>query len=626
MKRRPKIEPDGTTRVDGAQPYGVVEPECGCSQVQPVTVLNVPAASAPVFRSSAPTTAAAAQETWGLCFPDTRPGDLRRLPKDLGSLTVPQRRASQQKNTTGIDRGHACGDEARESSRVAPTYHSSSPMDALTSTQIVLERAGVLNESSLASVVARSLARPTDSFAPDRRAPTMRLTRRGAGTVISGRGEMKGVRMVVSGRERRVDAAFDLTLRLGLSSARLEQLSIRYFPLSVSDLLFGPRVASEIQTLEFTLGGHSTEVQYNAATGFTFGVVHGVLSTAVVDPTKSSPDACTGPPALTRPASVQFELAVDPATVKDLGPFGLRTVSVKLKMKMDSSSARAFKSLARLGLNPVQAASGTTRFDTMLFGSLTRQAKVFRLQPIFLKDRENDPKPTGLGFRFGRPALVSTWRKVGIEFDILDPIYIVGPKYKRVFVKNAGGDFVTEATLDTWGGVNGLGQLVPFRADASAIRLFFVSELLREGDMEPSDRNDFPFGGGVTMNGGKAFAFVVSSDEVVPTGAELNRSLVERAPWKISYHHLAHEVGHAIGFNHPGVEEEESQRRGSGGSIMCPSGELSDNPDRNSKYHHTVVPGPHTLRFGGSWSPDCDGTPVPGDLARSDCGVCTDGQ
>jgi hypothetical protein len=113
MQRLPKIETDGTTRVDVAHPFGVGEPQCGRSQVQPIMVLAVPAAGAPAFRSSAPTTATAAQETCSLCCRDTRPVGLRRLRKDLGSFAVPQRRASPERNATGTDSGPPCGDDAR---------------------------------------------------------------------------------------------------------------------------------------------------------------------------------------------------------------------------------------------------------------------------------------------------------------------------------------------------------------------------------------------------------------------------------------------------------------------------------------------------------------------------------
>lgn len=173
---------------------------------------------------------------------------------------------------------------------------------------------------------------------------------------------------------------------------------------------------------------------------------------------------------------------------------------------------------------------------------------------------------SGQGLAFGEPQLRHEWRKVDITFDVRDWKSIDSNSYWELSPTNAGN---LRAEVD----------------DDDCIEVFFVNSL----------NPDATWGGGATWGLGVASSKVITSDDNARGG--------------IDFTHLAHEIGHVLGLDHP-------PGNSSTGTLMCPSGYHNDNPHVNSQENGDNASNP-LLTFALkviSAGPDCTDS--------ADCGAC----
>lgn len=231
-------------------------------------------------------------------------------------------------------------------------------------------------------------------------------------------------------------------------------------------------------------------------------------------------------------------------------------------------------------------------------------AQIFRVQPVFLRTDAQDRNPSGRYWPRARQAMESVWRRVGVAFSYAEPISLNAPLHKelvaeytvngRAPVRNENGRDVGDGRVED--GAYDLRNLADYRG---AIGVFFAARF------RPVTRRDelvLPWGGGRTFLGGLPQAFIIVTDQ---NDTETDALC------------LAHEMGHAIGFNHPGDPAEVNQVPGSPGSIMCPSGYGQANPTLNTRYHFENLAGFGFPSFGRRHAFDCNGEP-----AANDCGPC----
>jgi hypothetical protein len=153
------------------------------------------------------------------------------------------------------------------------------------------------------------------------------------------------------------------------------------------------------------------------------------------------------------------------------------------------------------------------------------------VQPVFIAPEGATP-PTGSDFYPLLARANELWAKCCIRFRAKCPIYLDEQEYR----------IVTEAEA----------AALKDEVDVSdAIEVFMVERF------DPEDT----WGGGVTFGSGTAAAKIVTGDNQLP----LNKN------------HLAHELGHVLGLDHPG--EPGGLVDGCAGSVMEPSGFYADNPD-----------------------------------------------
>lgn len=200
------------------------------------------------------------------------------------------------------------------------------------------------------------------------------------------------------------------------------------------------------------------------------------------------------------------------------------------------------------------------------------------LQPVRFQSFAGDANKTGAGLNFGKPGLIKEWNKADIVFTIRSWKTITNSSYK---IASEGAE---ESSI------RGTVQ------DDDCIEIFFVE------NFTPVSLH----GGGATWGGGTASSQVITSDGNAVGG--------------VDFTHLAHEVGHVLGLHHPGAGAPNATwpnlTDGSTGTLMCPSGWLNDNPDRNSQENKGNVSNP-LLTFAlkvRSAGPDCSNS--------ADCGSC----
>jgi len=156
--------------------------------------------------------------------------------------------------------------------------------------------------------------------------------------------------------------------------------------------------------------------------------------------------------------------------------------------------------------------------------------KELLLQPVFIAADGAKP-PTGEDFY---PLLVNAndlWAKCCIQFRAKCPVYVDKQGY-RISTQAEATAFKDEVSV------------------ADAIEVFMVERL----DPETT------WGGGATFNSGTASAKIVTGDNQLP----------------VNQYHLAHELGHVLGLDHPG--NPGGLIDGCAGSVMEPSGFFADNP------------------------------------------------
>jgi hypothetical protein len=188
------------------------------------------------------------------------------------------------------------------------------------------------------------------------------------------------------------------------------------------------------------------------------------------------------------------------------------------------------------------------------------------LQPVFITNGPGDALPTGSSLQTFIDHAEAIWNKACITFAVRDPIYIPDGRFKIVDDGNVG------ALMD----------LVNFD---DAIEIFFVQS------WNPAHLH----GGGMTYSSGTAEAKIVTAD-------------ANLSPDPPSVNHLAHELGHVLGFCHPGVGCPAPMFNGSAGTVLEPSGFWQDNPDLQSAANCRRAANP-LLRFRSiycCYRPDCE--------------------
>jgi hypothetical protein len=176
------------------------------------------------------------------------------------------------------------------------------------------------------------------------------------------------------------------------------------------------------------------------------------------------------------------------------------------------------------------------------WGSLS----VFRtllLQPVFIRNNDQDPSPTGVSFNTLLLNANLIWQKCCIQFHALPPIFVNNSSYRVIQIPTNpdGTDDDTE-----------LHNLLNEVNVDDAIEIFVVERF------DPVAKK----GGGATWSSGTANAKIITGDNQLP----------------VNQNHLGHELGHVLNLDHPGISNPPLIP-GCSNTIMEPSGFFADNPD-----------------------------------------------
>ena len=319
-----------------------------------------------------------------------------------------------------------------------------------------------------------------------------------------------------------------------------------------------------------TPGSKPPTLTYDASRPGISGTIEGRVSFPQLEelfPPKPDPetDVFTIP---TQKAQLEVDLALErPIDVK-----AASDAVVTLRGRLDySQTAPADKEL----MLPWHMLNGRTARALVEVARRFEATRTRCLQPVAIRDDEDDDDPSGAGLEFGLPTADAEWRKADIRFSVRP----------WMFIENAAYRVASEGEMD---------DIHRSVNEDDCIEIFFADAF------QPSDNH----GGGATYGSGTESAKIVSSDENIDGGVNL--------------HHLAHELGHVLSLLHP--RDPDPGRawmiEASTGTLMCPSGFELDNPDPNSQENKDAVQNPLLVASLGARGPNVD-------CADSvDCGAC----
>lgn len=178
------------------------------------------------------------------------------------------------------------------------------------------------------------------------------------------------------------------------------------------------------------------------------------------------------------------------------------------------------------------------------FRTFYRGIKTLDIQPVFIRDNDEDLNPTGSSFHTLLQNANIIWNKCCVSFYSHPPLYI-NDSSLRVLKKE---DLEDGRWLYEEGPFSKIDEETP--KHENRIEVFVV---------ERFDPASF-YGGGATWSGGSASAKIITTDNQLPT----------------NQNHLAHELGHVLNLGHPG--SDDSLTPGCVDSVMEPSGFFADNP------------------------------------------------
>jgi len=174
-----------------------------------------------------------------------------------------------------------------------------------------------------------------------------------------------------------------------------------------------------------------------------------------------------------------------------------------------------------------------------------------KIQPVFIRSGPTDPAPTGWSFDTMMENARVMWRKCCINLDVQSPAYI------------------DDATFKAVSSISDVTDLLGHVTDVSdAVEIVVTSSL---GGLEAE------WGGGATFDSGTASARIVTCDD------QLQVFESGKSRGAINYNHLAHELGHVMGLNHPGTASVPPMVTATADTVMEPSGFYADNPHAQSQ-------------------------------------------
>jgi hypothetical protein len=319
-----------------------------------------------------------------------------------------------------------------------------------------------------------------------------------------------------------------------------------------------------------TRGLKPQTLTYDASRPGISGTLEGRVSIPQLEelfPPKPSPetDVFTIP---TQKAQLEVDLTLE----RPIDARAASDATIKLRGRLDyTQTAPADKEL----MLPRHMLNGRTARVLLEAARRFEATRTLCLQPVAIRDDEDDDDPSGAGLEFGLPTAEAEWRKADIRFSVRPWMYI----------ENAAFRVASEGEMD---------NIRNSVSEDDCIEIFFADAF------QPSDNH----GGGATYNSGTESAKIVSSDENIDGG--------------INLHHLAHELGHVLSLLHP--DDADAGRpwmiAASAGTLMCPSGFEHDNPDPNSQENKDSVQNPLLVASLGARGPDVDCAD------SADCGAC----
>lgn len=194
---------------------------------------------------------------------------------------------------------------------------------------------------------------------------------------------------------------------------------------------------------------------------------------------------------------------------------------------------------------------------------------VLNIQPVFIRSSPSDTSPTGWSFDTMMQSAKCIWRKCCVFFNVLKPIYVDKGAYKVLNSLSEAISLLSEVNVD------------------NAVEIFVV------------DRWDPIWDGcGASFSSGTANAKIVTCDEQLKVPDPNNPGSYLGA---VNVNHLAHELGHVMSLDHPGVVViSPMTASGTPNTVMEPSGFYADNPHQQSMHNCNNVASP-LFRLSLTW-------------------------